>query len=226
MTESARIASLEAQVRTLKRMLFGVFGLVVAGSVLGATSLQTVPDVIQAKKFEVVDANDQVIMSMKPLPGSTGQLSIIGKNKKTAIRISPNGFEALNDSGTLAATMGKSTFNDSGALTVFDDAGRPTVLICNEEQNGVQFGTVSTISSKAQFLVTMGVSEGGFGALAIENGKGKPIVQLGGAGDGDGFISTKNQKGDTLVKLGSFEGARGGYIETFSATGVSTSELP
>ena len=65
MTESARIASLETQVRTLKRMLFGVFGLVVTGAVLGATSLQTVPDVIQAKKFEVVNDTGTTVVSLE-----------------------------------------------------------------------------------------------------------------------------------------------------------------
>ena len=38
MTESARIASLETQVRTLKRMLFGVFGLFLVGGLLAAGS--------------------------------------------------------------------------------------------------------------------------------------------------------------------------------------------
>ena len=51
MTTDTRIESLETQVRTLKRMLFGVFGLVVVGGLLAATSLQSVPDVIQAKQF-------------------------------------------------------------------------------------------------------------------------------------------------------------------------------
>ena len=55
MTTDTRIESLETQVRTLKRMLFGVFGLVVVGGLLAATTLQSVPDVIQAKKFEVVN---------------------------------------------------------------------------------------------------------------------------------------------------------------------------
>ena len=56
MSTDTRIESLETQVRTLKRMLFGVFGLVVVGGLLAATTLQGVPDVVKAKKFIVVDA--------------------------------------------------------------------------------------------------------------------------------------------------------------------------
>ena len=75
MTESARIASLETQVRILKRMLFGVFGVVVAGAALGATSLQTVPDVIQAKKFEVVNDEGKVLVALGNIKGGgSGQI--------------------------------------------------------------------------------------------------------------------------------------------------------
>ena len=67
MTTDTRIESLEIQVRTLKRMLFGVFGLVVVGGLLAATTLQSVPDVIQAKKFEVVNDEGKVVVVMKPV---------------------------------------------------------------------------------------------------------------------------------------------------------------
>ena len=64
MSTDTRIESLETQVRTLKRMLFGVFGLVVVGGLLAATTLQSVPDVIQAKKFEVVNDEGKVVVLM------------------------------------------------------------------------------------------------------------------------------------------------------------------
>ena len=58
------INELRNQVRSLKRMLFVVFGGVIAGGLLAATGLQTVPDVITAKKFEVVDAAGKVVISL------------------------------------------------------------------------------------------------------------------------------------------------------------------
>jgi hypothetical protein len=60
MLNEERINGLETQVRTLKRIVCGVGCLLVAGIVVGATSLQSVPDVIQAKKFEVVAGTDNV----------------------------------------------------------------------------------------------------------------------------------------------------------------------
>ena len=62
---TAELNELRSQVRTLKRMLFGVFGLVVVGGLLAATTLQGVPDVIQAKKFEVVNEGGEVQILLK-----------------------------------------------------------------------------------------------------------------------------------------------------------------
>ena len=56
------IDDLRNQVRSLKRMLFGMFGLVVVGGLLAATSLQSVPEVIQAKSFEVVNDAGKVFV--------------------------------------------------------------------------------------------------------------------------------------------------------------------
>ena len=53
------ITELRNQVRTLKRIVYGFGCLLVAGIVVGATNMQTVPDLIQAKSFQVV--NDEGI---------------------------------------------------------------------------------------------------------------------------------------------------------------------
>ena len=79
MSDTTRIESLETQVRTLKRMLFGVFGLVVVGGLLAATTLQSVPDVIQAKKFEVVNGEGKVVASFYANMGG-GMLSFSNKD--------------------------------------------------------------------------------------------------------------------------------------------------
>ena len=47
MQNEERINGLETQVRTLKRIVYGFGCLLVAGVVVSAMSLQTIPDVIQ-----------------------------------------------------------------------------------------------------------------------------------------------------------------------------------
>ena len=56
------ITELRNQVRTLKRIVYGFGCLLVAGVVVSATSMQTVPDVIQAKKFEVVNGDGNAVV--------------------------------------------------------------------------------------------------------------------------------------------------------------------
>jgi len=68
MSEDARIASLEAQIRTLRRMVPGVLGLIAAGGLLAASSMQSVPDLVQAKTFEVVNDAGKVFVRVS---GST-----------------------------------------------------------------------------------------------------------------------------------------------------------
>ena len=95
MTTDTRIESLETQVRTLKRMLFGVFGLVVVGGLLAATGLKSVPDVIQAKKFEVLNENGKVSVSLESLNDSIaksvdgcGMIKVLDANGLPGIQMS------------------------------------------------------------------------------------------------------------------------------------------
>ena len=106
MTTDTRIESLETQVRTLKRMLFGVFGLVVVGGLLAATSLQSVPDVIQAKKFEVVNGEGKVVGKFFA-NADGGALRIANKEGKAVVVISADA-------------------DGNGAIKIFDSKGELT----------------------------------------------------------------------------------------------------
>ncbi len=93
MTTDTRIESLETQVRTLKRMLFGVFGVVVLGGLLAATTLQSVPDVIRAKNFSVVNDAGKIQAMLFAGPDG-GALGISNNDGKTVV-----GFGADADGG-------------------------------------------------------------------------------------------------------------------------------
>ena len=82
MSTDTRIESLESQVRTLKRMLFGVLGVVIVGGLLAATSLQSVPDVVKAKRFEVVNDEGKVFVLIS---GSTTQPNSIKSRQEGGI---------------------------------------------------------------------------------------------------------------------------------------------
>ena len=82
MTESdTRIESLEIQVRTLKRVLYTLCGFFVLAVLIAATNLDSIPDVIQAKKFEVVNDDGKKVAEIFA-DASGGRLSIFNTDGK------------------------------------------------------------------------------------------------------------------------------------------------
>ena len=69
------LTELRNQVRTLKRIVCGFGCVLVAGIVVSATTLQTVPDVIQAKKFEVV-VEGKIVAVITTTDVGSGRLGI------------------------------------------------------------------------------------------------------------------------------------------------------
>ena len=62
--------------------------------------------------------------------------------------------------------------------------------------------------------------------MLVENGNGKRLAALAGTVNDSGTVITTNGSGKKLVEIGSYLGAGGGYVETFSTTGSSTSQSP
>ena len=129
------INELRNQVRTLKRMLLGVSGFLVAGGLLAATSLQSVPDVIQAKKFEVVDDEGNVFVrisgssiqpnSIESLQGG-GKLSTYDSQGKLLILMGMNnhgsgGIQTMNNKGHTLVSLGT---NRGGEGTIITENGK------------------------------------------------------------------------------------------------------
>ena len=131
MSTDTRIESLESQVRTLKRMLFGVFGLVVVGGLLAATSLQSVPDVIQAKKFQVVTDEGKVIVGLG-YGGGGGLLRIFNQYGKQFAVLGlrgegEGGLGISNKDGVEVAAL--LAYEDLGMLGIYNKDGEPVAGI-------------------------------------------------------------------------------------------------
>ena len=100
------ITELRNQVRTLKRIVYGFGCLLVAGVVVSATSLQTVPDVIQAKKFEVVNGDGKTVASIGA--DAEGGVLSIGNNE---------GEEVAAIAATIDGDGGIVTIDSKGEIT-------------------------------------------------------------------------------------------------------------
>ena len=172
MSTDARIESLERQVRTLKRLLFGVFALVVVVGLLmsddvrsigalqtqvralkhiSATNLQSVPDVIQAKKFEVVNDAGKKVAELTSTAGGSGALSI-----------------GDNDGVKLALLA---VYPDGAALGLLNkDGGEVPLAMFAATRYG---GTMYITNKDEQVVGALSVIQNGDGVLKTSNAKGR-----------------------------------------------------
>lgn len=149
MPDMSRIESLEAQVRSLKRMLVGVFGLVVVGGLLAATSFQGVPDVIQAKKFEVLNGEGQSVV-------------LLSANNSGGL------FEVRNGKGVRLVQL--TAHPEGGTISAHNGQGKPLILMGGNESGG---GALQTTNNQGHTLVTLGTNTAGGGIVFTENGNGE-----------------------------------------------------
>ena len=116
-------------------MLLGVFGLVAAGALLAATSMQSIPDLIQAKTFEVVNDDGQVFVRVSgssTQPNSSksvqtgGIISTYNSQGKNLILMGMNdggsgGIQTLNNKGNTLVSL---STNLAGEGTIITENGK------------------------------------------------------------------------------------------------------
>jgi hypothetical protein len=155
MSTDTRIESLERQVRKLRRyqglqgILFVVIGCVVGYFV--ATNLQSVPDVMQAKKFEVVNDAGKKVAELTSTAGGSGALSI-----------------GDNDGVKLALLA---VYPDGAALGLLNkDGGEVPLAMFAATRYG---GTMYITNKDEQVVGALSVIQNGDGVLKTSNAKGR-----------------------------------------------------
>ena len=148
MSTDTRIESLENQVRTLKRMLFGVFGLVLVGGLLAATSLQGVPEVIQAKKFQVVNDEGKVLAALGQ--GTYGSFLTL-RNKSEEV------FAVLYTDG------------DGSVLSIYNKDGKRGAAILANASGGV----VDIANKEGKSVAVVDANADGSGVMMTLDSKGE-----------------------------------------------------
>ena len=143
------LTELRNQVRALKRILNGFGCLLVAGIVVGATSLQTVPEVIQAKKFQVVNDDGKVVASFYANMGG-GMLSFSNKD------------------GEVVAGLGSDDVNGGGVLGINNKDGKIVAGIYANEDGGV----ARVLNNTFKEVVVISANANGGGVMKTTDGKG------------------------------------------------------
>jgi len=155
MSTDTRIESLERQVRKLRRyqVLQGIL-FVAIGCVVGyfvATNLQSVPDVMQAKMFEVVNDAGKKVAELTSTAGGSGALSI-----------------GDNDGVKLALLA---VYPDGAALGLLNkDGGEVPLAMLAATRYG---GTMYITNKDEQLVGALSVIQNGDGVLKTSNAKGR-----------------------------------------------------
>ena len=138
-------AALSKQSRKTKGMFYGFGCLLFAGITVAATSMQGVPDLIQAKKFEVVNDEGKAVVVLRS-DSYGGELRIAEKSGKPTVGINPGEF--------------KMNSND----------GNPALLFLAAKHGG----DISLFNKDMKMVVGLGTGGGG-GKLGIYNKDGKTV---------------------------------------------------
>ncbi len=128
MTKESRIELLETQVRILKRLFWGLGCLMIAGLAIAATSLQSIPEVLTAKRFAVVNDEGRVTARLYS-DENGGVLYLFNKDgtRTSALAALPNGGGALViNSQQMKPVAVLSAKDDAGAFYLLDKDKKPT----------------------------------------------------------------------------------------------------
>ena len=162
-----RLNRLEKQNRMLRLAVGGLVMAALALGVLGLMRANTIPDLIEARMFRVVDESGGTLVSMRSL---VGHGRVVTFDDEGRIRATVSGF------GTV------STFNNEGERLV-----RLNATVSGQ-------GTVSTYNGEGQELVGLGSTERGEGVVATYNGEGQRLVVLT-AIEGVGALGARDPSG-------------------------------
>ncbi|MDA7659974.1 hypothetical protein OAG01_00335 [bacterium] len=221
-TTEDRIENLENQVRRQRRWNIALGAVVVVGGLMAAKGIREVPDVIQAKKFEVVNDEGVAVVNLMSLNGG-GMIKTCDKNgiptslivcEVDALGRSCGSISTLNGKGRSLVSLGVNASGE-GLVITENGKGQALVKIFASKDGG---GMVETKNARDQTLVELGATVDGTGLIEIQNGKGGTLVRLGSTASGNGSVSTRNAKGVSLVRITS-DSTGSGAVLTQDAAG-------
>ena len=153
------VRTLQSQVRRQRRWNIALGAVVVVGGLMAATGVRSVPDVIQAKKFEVVNDEGKVIVLMN---------SVFHQGEHYGFVTTQNG------KGQALVELGATTEGEGLVTTRNGKGGTLVELGVTTGGNGL----VKTQNGKGQTLVKLGATTDGEGVVQTQNGKGRITSNL------------------------------------------------
>jgi len=199
-TIEMRLQKLEATNRRYKMILIIMIASF-ATIFMAFKSPKTVPDVIQAKRFEVVDSYGNVlaIMNQDAGKGVIKTYNTAGKKLVNLTYTTNNeGFLSLEDgNGQEMVRLTSSNDGGGGYLGIYNPSGKRTVTMCNDNSGGNLY--ISNSDGNSRATMQCNSSAGGF--LALYNSSGYTAVKLTQTSSGNGDFYINNYNGDERVRL-------------------------
>lgn len=214
----------------------------ISAVVLAATQSTRTPDVVRARRFEVVDQSDKVVL-LAGIGQHGGQLDVWGNSGKNALRLGANpsggdiaiwngaeqgvaGLYATADGGRVEATAA-----DGSSAVLRTEGGMPALLITDSQGNARIAATTSPTSSGISIRSAEGKETAALGATPINGGMmrisqedGSVAVQAVALQHG-GSIGVAARDGSRAALLESPTASSGGTLALFAPGGAETLSL-
>ena len=228
-----RIQSLENTVRRHRRWNAALGLLILAGGLLAATSERTIPEIIQAKSFEVVDDQGHSLVVIAPNPIGHGSVTVNKRSRgpKPGETIAVLSSDDLGNGGidvygldgkTVIASLGADPRGD-GAVSVFSKRGKQ-IFQASPDDDGD--GTINLFNRDGKTMIAgVGADPEGNGAVSVFTKGGKQVFQVSSDQLGDGVLSLMNRNGRIVVSL-EVDEQGGGVVGTLDKDGTLTGLLP
>ncbi|MDB4775915.1 hypothetical protein OAG62_02200 [bacterium] len=199
-TLEQEVRLLQNQVRRQRRWNIALGGVLLLSGCIATTTSQSVPDVIQAKKFEVVNDAGQVIVVMESLFFRGEHYGVV---------------TTQNSMGNTLVELG-ATSGGTGLVETHNGKGQVLVEL-GATENGE--GLVATKNDTGQSLIRLAASDGG-GLVKTQNGKGQTLVELGANMVGTGVVKIQNDKGQALVVITTDQSGNGAVLAQDAAGNI------
>mgnify|MGYP001227167433 CR=1 FL=1 len=153
-TLEENVRTLQKQVRRQRRWNIGLGLMVVVGGLMAAKGVTEAPDVVQAKKFEVVNEDEQPIVLLAANQAG-GLVEIRNGNGKGLVRLTSH--------------------PEGGTISIHDSRARTLILMGGNERGS---GALQTRTNKGGTLVSVGTNLAGEGVVFTENGSGEKTSSM------------------------------------------------
>lgn len=212
-----RMARLERSNRTY-RNLFILAGLCIA-ALLSYGAAKPVPDVIQARKFEVVNnlGRKVVAIGSRILYGGTLTMHTQSGEEIIFAGVGPSGAGLLRINNIDGNTIFTVTGIGGGNLSLKNKEGNAIFDVAE-----IFGGGHLTVSNKEGKHIIIADSNG---MLRVQNSGGKEIFYAGVDEDANGMLSVNNSDGSGLIHLGRMKHGNGGQVAIKNKTGETVVRL-